>query len=133
MPLVSVTRLRIRSWRYLPAFAIDALRSSRQAQRTPGFAGGWLGFAPELAFWTVTVWRNEASMRAYRDKEAHKSDTRPRRRRPGSRPQGASDRTDAQGYRLVSFNVCTAALSTAAREKASGKYFSLAHIWTRLA
>lgn len=72
MPLVSVTRLRIRSWRHLPSFAIDALRS-RQAQQTPGFAGGWLGFAPGLAFWTVTAWRNEASMRAYRDKEAHKT------------------------------------------------------------
>jgi hypothetical protein len=32
MPFVSITRLRVRSWRYLPGFLIQALRTARQAK-----------------------------------------------------------------------------------------------------
>jgi hypothetical protein len=33
MPIVSLTRLRVRSWRYLPGFLLDSVRSARQAKR----------------------------------------------------------------------------------------------------
>ena len=72
MPIVSVTRLRIRSWRFMLPFAIYSLRSVSQARRAPGFLGGWLGQSKGRGFWTVTVWRDEASMKAFRDHDAHK-------------------------------------------------------------
>ena len=40
MPLISLTRLRLASPRYLPGFAWYALRSISQARRSPGFRGG---------------------------------------------------------------------------------------------
>lgn len=73
MPVVSVTRLRIRSWRFMPSFGLYTLRATRQAQRTPGFIGGWVGSSGHRAFWTVTVWRDEAAMRSYRDRAVHKA------------------------------------------------------------
>jgi hypothetical protein len=36
MTLVSITRLRERSLRYLPAFLLGSLRSAREAKNTPG-------------------------------------------------------------------------------------------------
>jgi hypothetical protein len=36
MPHVSITRLRVRSWQYLPAFFVAALRSALQARRAKG-------------------------------------------------------------------------------------------------
>jgi hypothetical protein len=73
MALVSVTRLRIRRWRFMMPFAIYSLRAARQAQRSPGFIGGWLGPSGSRAFWTVTVWTDEAAMKRYRDNGAHKA------------------------------------------------------------
>jgi hypothetical protein len=36
MPLVSITRLRVRSWRFLPMLFFYALRSTRQVSRCDG-------------------------------------------------------------------------------------------------
>jgi hypothetical protein len=71
MPITSITRLRIRHWRYLPAFALHTLRSRRQIVRSKGFLGGYLGGGPEMAAWTVTVWQDLESMREYRKTGSH--------------------------------------------------------------
>lgn len=73
MPVVSVTRLRLRSWRYFPAFAPKALRSARQASAAEGFLDGCVLADRRLAFWTVTLWRDEASLRAYMASGAHRA------------------------------------------------------------
>lgn len=72
MALISVTRLRLRSVRYLPPFAWHALASTRQVERAPGLLDGQLGFEKPLGFWTVTAWDDEAAMRAYRNADAHR-------------------------------------------------------------
>lgn len=71
MVLVSVTRLRLRSLRFLPAFAWHTWASSRQARRAPGFVGGYLADQGVGTFWTVTAWEEEAAMRRYRSNAAH--------------------------------------------------------------
>jgi heme-degrading monooxygenase HmoA len=72
MPFVSVTRLRVRSLFYLPQFIVWALKSSRQARRAEGFLGGRLLREARNAFWTLTVWRDDAAMNAYRTQGAHR-------------------------------------------------------------
>jgi len=62
MPFVSVTRLRLRSVRFLPAFIFYTLRSQSQAKRADGVLSVKVGNAAQLAFWTLTVWRDEASV-----------------------------------------------------------------------
>lgn len=71
MEICSLTRLRIRKYRYLPAFLIYTLRSTRQVRRSPGFLGGYLALGPRLAFWTVTSWKDLEAMRAFRASGAH--------------------------------------------------------------
>jgi hypothetical protein len=73
MPLVSITRLRIRAWWFVFPFAIYSLRSVSQARKSPGFLSGWVGSSGNRAFWTVTVWTDEAAMKRYRDSGAHKA------------------------------------------------------------
>jgi hypothetical protein len=64
MPFISITRLRVRAWRYLPAFIIQAVRSARQACRAPGNLAVTLLRDSNLTFWTRTAWSDEAAMRA---------------------------------------------------------------------
>jgi hypothetical protein len=71
MPLVSVTRLRIRSVLFLPQFFWDASKSIRQVERSPGFLGGRLLVNAKNVFWTMTVWKDEEAMNAYRAGGAH--------------------------------------------------------------
>jgi hypothetical protein len=73
MPFVSVTRLRVRSLFYLPQFMVWAFKSSRQAQRSEGFLGGRLLREARNAFWTLTVWQDDAAMNAYRTQGAHRT------------------------------------------------------------
>jgi len=72
MPLVSVTRLRVRSWRYLPGFLWFALRSSSQAKRAPGVLNVALMRDVRNTYWTCTAWNDESAMRAFMMARPHK-------------------------------------------------------------
>jgi heme-degrading monooxygenase HmoA len=72
MPFVSITRLRVRSWRYVPVFLIQSLRAALQAKRaTENLAVSVLRDA-DRAFWTRTVWRDEAAMRSFMQSGVHR-------------------------------------------------------------
>ena len=71
MPVVSVTRLRVRSWRYLPPFLFYSLRASRQARNSQGNLAVTLLRDFENTFWTRTLWTTEAAMKAFMLAGAH--------------------------------------------------------------
>ena len=72
MPFISITRLRVRSARFLPAFALHTLRSIRQARGAAGFHGGALLVDRGRTFWTLTTWDAQDSMRGYMSAGAHR-------------------------------------------------------------
>src|ERR1700747_1134547 len=65
MPIVSVTRLRLRSIRFLLSFLWYTLRVSRQAKRAPGNMGVTLRKTDGLAFWTLSMWRTIETMKKF--------------------------------------------------------------------
>jgi len=67
----SVTRVRVRSVRYLPAFVWQIFLSQRQVMRAPGFCGGRLLADAGRTFWTLTVWESDQAMKAFRGSAAH--------------------------------------------------------------
>jgi heme-degrading monooxygenase HmoA len=71
MPIVSVTRLHLRSPRFLPAFVWSSFRSTQQLRRASGFRGGWLGNEALRAHWTVSAWDSLEAMRTYRNSQPH--------------------------------------------------------------
>jgi len=73
MVFVSLTRLRIRSVRFVPQFAMHTLNSIRQVKRAAGFQDGALLADRSWTFWTITAWGSQESMRAYMTAGAHKS------------------------------------------------------------
>lgn len=73
MAFNSITRLRLRSFRTLPAFFREAAASSDQAARSAGFLGGALLPEGRMVFWTRTAWESEAAMKAYRDSDVHRA------------------------------------------------------------
>jgi heme-degrading monooxygenase HmoA len=71
MFVVSVTRLRLRSWWYLPGFVFFAFRSRMQTMKAGGNRG--LNLMRELGnvFWTATVWDSEQDMKRFMISGAH--------------------------------------------------------------
>ena len=67
-----MTRLHLRSWRYLPAFIWRSLRSERQARRTEGNLHADLRRDRHGAFWTLTLWSDEGAMRRFMTSGAHR-------------------------------------------------------------
>lgn len=67
----SVTRLRVRSFPYLPAFLWMTFLAQRQTVRAEGFVGGRLLIDAHLTFWTLTVWESEKAMKAFRGSGTH--------------------------------------------------------------
>lgn len=72
MALVSITRLRIRSWRYFLPFLFFAIRSSRQAKAAEGNLDVLLFRDAHNAFWTRTLWTNESAMKSFMLSGAHR-------------------------------------------------------------
>ena len=63
MPIISITRLRVRSWRYLPAFLVQTLRIARQAAAAEGSLAVKLLRNRRNTYWTYTTWSSEAAMK----------------------------------------------------------------------
>lgn len=72
MTVLAVTRLSVRSVRFLPGFIWHAIRSERQARHAEGCLAIDVRREKLLVFWTRTAWRDEAAMRAYMTSGAHK-------------------------------------------------------------
>lgn len=73
MAFVSLTRLRIRSFRFLPGFGLYVLRALSQVKKAEGFEGGALLADKSWTFWTMTAWDSQESMRRYMTDGSHKS------------------------------------------------------------
>jgi heme-degrading monooxygenase HmoA len=71
MPFVSITRLRVRSWRFMPGFYLHAMATTRQAAAAPGFHAGRLFPDRHRTFWTATLWDDREAMRAYITSGSH--------------------------------------------------------------
>ena len=65
MCFVSITRLRVRSWRYLPMFYWFSMRSVRQAAKSEGNLATVLLADRHNTFWTVTAWTSDAATKAF--------------------------------------------------------------------
>ena len=65
------TRLRVRGPRQLPGFFRATIRVRREARTTPGFAG--IRLVPwHPSYYTLTVWEDEAAMRAFVRRPHHR-------------------------------------------------------------
>jgi len=71
MPVVSITRLRVRSWLYLPSFFVRTFRASRQAATAEGNLATKLLNDRRNTFWTGTSWTSEDAMRKFMHSGAH--------------------------------------------------------------
>jgi uncharacterized protein DUF3291 len=72
MPIVSVTRLRLRSPRYVMAFCWTTIKVQRAARRGHGNLAVRLRKTAGLAFWTLTSWRDTAAMHSFTMTSPHK-------------------------------------------------------------
>jgi hypothetical protein len=73
MVFVSLTRLRIRSFRFVPLFAFHAFWSLRQVKMAPGFQCGALLPDRNRTFWTMTAWDTQENMRRYMTTGSHQA------------------------------------------------------------
>lgn len=72
LTFISLTRLRVRSIRFLPFFAIYTYRALRQVRKAPGYQTGALLQDQDWTFWTITAWDSQESMRLYMTTGPHK-------------------------------------------------------------
>ena len=73
MVFVSLTRLRLRSIRLWPVFAVHAVRTRQQLVRSDGFVHGALLPDGPRTFWTITAWDSAEAMRTYMLSGAHRA------------------------------------------------------------
>ena len=71
MPLLSITRLQIRSFWFLIPFLWRNQKITQEVQKSPGFIEGKLLVDRKRVFWTATLWDSKESMLAFRNSGAH--------------------------------------------------------------
>ncbi len=73
MAVISITRLRVRSWYFMPDFLLHSTRIARRAQAAPGNLGIETMRESGLVFWSKAAWRDEAAMHAFLDAGAREA------------------------------------------------------------
>ncbi len=73
MYFVSLTRLRVRSWIYLPRFLLANEASVKSIKQIKGFVSGKELVDKGLVFWTVTLWDSMEAMKQFRNNDPHKT------------------------------------------------------------
>ncbi|PLT27917.1 hypothetical protein [Peribacillus deserti] len=68
---ISVTRMRLKRKRNLPAFIWYTLRSVSQSKKAPGLLHSSLDKEGWHTYWTLTLWENKDDMKMYRNKGNH--------------------------------------------------------------
>lgn len=68
---VSVTRLRLRSLWFVFPLAWHTSRCNRQIRAADGCIASEVRGGPDGIFWTKSIWRDEAAMRAFMASGAH--------------------------------------------------------------
>ena len=75
--LAYATKLPLAKHRFVPGFLRDTLRIRRQLRSASGLVGyALLADLRHATFWTVSVWEDEAALRAFAGAEPHRSITR---------------------------------------------------------
>ena len=72
MPFISITRLRVRSIFTLPQFMLANEASVKQLKKINGFLAGKELVDKHLTFWTLTIWKDEISMKEFRNSVPHR-------------------------------------------------------------
>jgi hypothetical protein len=65
MPFVSITRLRVRAYRYLAVFLVQAFRCAWQAKASRDCLSVSIMREAHRTFWTRTVWTDVSAMKAF--------------------------------------------------------------------
>lgn len=73
MPVISATRLHVRSWRYVPSVVAATLAAAWQARIAHGSLAVSVLSVSWDTYWTRTAWRDEASMMAYVHAGVHRA------------------------------------------------------------
>ena len=71
MPVIVVTRLRLRDPALLDEFFADAVAAIEQAMKSEGNLGADALAEADNAWWSVTAWQERGLMRAFVDSEPH--------------------------------------------------------------
>lgn len=71
MPVLAMTRLKLKSARLLPKFILENETAVKQLKTAKGFICGKTLAEPSLGMWTTTLWDSEENMRAYYISDAH--------------------------------------------------------------
>ena len=72
MSAVSITRLRVRSRKFLPAFLLHTILSAWQARKASGIQSATLLKDDWRTYWTRTVWTDEAAMKMFMTSGNHR-------------------------------------------------------------
>ena len=73
MPVIVVTRLRLKDPALLDEFFVDAVAAIEQAQKSNGNLGANALSDANNAWWTVTSWQAREEMRAFVGSEPHRT------------------------------------------------------------
>ncbi len=72
MPVLSITRVRVRSYRYYPWFMLQTARIVRRVLRAEGNLSVRFLRDRSRTFWTLTGWTSEGDLKRFLDSDVHR-------------------------------------------------------------